>query len=92
MTIPMLARYEKAHTILSRYGHTIKSKRGENNHIIRNDTVYPHWVSQADGSESNCFWYRRETTAGKEYRMVDINAENNAPAFDHLTGIVAKAA
>ena len=45
MSLSMLTRYERARSILVRYGHMLKPKCGENDHIIRNDTVYPHWIS-----------------------------------------------
>ena len=84
MSLSMLTRYERARSILVRYGHMLKPKCGENDHIIRNDTVYPHWISHPDGSESGYFWYRRETAKGKEYCLVDIEAKNSFPAFDHV--------
>ncbi|ETN91610.1 Prolyl tripeptidyl peptidase precursor [Gammaproteobacteria bacterium MOLA455] len=76
MSTPMLTRYEQAHRIL-------KSKK--NNDIVRNDTVYPHWINNdADGSGSDYFWYQKQTAAGKEFRWVDVRAETNEPAFDHV--------
>ncbi|ETN92763.1 Prolyl tripeptidyl peptidase precursor [Gammaproteobacteria bacterium MOLA455] len=74
MSTPMLTRYEQAHRIL-------KGKR--NNDIVRNDTVYSHWSSDADGSGSEYFWYQKQTATGKEFRWVDVSAATNEPAFDH---------
>ena len=74
MNTPMLTRYEQAHALL-------KSRRS--NDLVRNDTVCPHWISYADGSDSDCFWYQKQTAAGKEFRLLDISAESNKPAFDH---------
>ena len=70
----MLARYERAHTI----------KKGKNNNqLARNDTVFPHWITYADNTDSHYFWYRRITATGKEYRLVDSVTASNEPAFDH---------
>ena len=74
MSTPMLTRYEQAHRIL---------KGKKNNDIVRNDTVHPHWINYADGSDSDYFWYQKQTAAGKEFRWVDVGAETNEPAFDH---------
>ena len=74
MNTPMLTRYEQAHRIL---------KGKKTNTIVRNDTVYPHWINDADGSGSDYFWYQKQTAAGKEFRWVDVSAETNEPAFDH---------
>ena len=74
MNTPMLTRYEQAHRIL---------KGKKNNDIVRNDTVHPHWINYADGSDSDYFWYQKQTAAGKEFRWVDVGAETNEPAFDH---------
>ena len=74
MNSPILARYEQAHRLL-------KSKR--TNSVVRNDTVYPHWVSFTDGSDNNYFWYQKQTAGGKEFRWVDVSGETNEPAFDH---------
>ena len=46
MSTPMLTRYEQAHRIL---------KGKKNNDIVRNDTVHPHWINYADGSDSDYF-------------------------------------
>ena len=68
----LLARYEIAHTI----------KKGKaNNQLVRNDTVFPHWITYADNTDSHYFWYRRITATGKEYRLVDSVTASNEPAF-----------
>tara|TARA_B110000090_G_C13384806_1_gene447291 strand:- start:439 stop:2946 length:2508 start_codon:yes stop_codon:yes gene_type:complete len=71
----MLKRYEQAQTL--HQGTPI------NNRLVRNDTVYPHWIPYTDQSISNYFWYRRQTVEGKEYRLVDADAASNTLAFDH---------
>ena len=70
----MLSRYEQAHTLM---------KGERTNEIVRNDTVFPYWVSCVDKSDSHSLWYIRETIEGKEYRLVDIKSASNALAFDH---------
>ena len=49
MTKTLLDRYEMAHTI---------KKGRSDNQFVRNDTVYPHWITYADGTDSPCCWYR----------------------------------
>lgn len=70
----LLARYEQAHTI----------KKGRTDgQLVRNDTVFPHWITYANNTDSHYFWYRRITATGKEYRLVDSVTASNEPAFDH---------
>jgi dienelactone hydrolase len=45
---------------------------------VRNTRVVPHWV---DGASA--FWYERETSAGREYRLVTPHDGKNELAFDH---------
>jgi len=71
----MLERYEQAQILLQ--GSPASNK------LIRNDTVFPHWIRCTDQSMSNCFWYRRQTVEGKEFRFVDADAASNVLAFDH---------
>ena len=75
MNKTMLERYEYAQTLLQGLPNS--------NSLIRNDTVFPHWIPYTDQSMSNCFWYRRQTVEGKEYRLVDADAASNTLAFDH---------
>lgn len=70
----ILARYMSAQSIMSGY---------LTNRLVLNDAVFPHWIIRNDGSDSYCFWYRKETTFGKEIRLVDARARTNITAFDH---------
>ena len=74
MNKSMLERYEEAHTLM---------KGVLTNKVVRNDTIFPHWISYADGTDSHCLWYQKETATGKEYRFVDIKSGSNSLAFDH---------
>ncbi len=46
--------------------------------IAINTGLFPHWIE-----DSACFWYEHETPTGCEYRLVDVKARTNEPAFDH---------
>ena len=59
------------------------------NKLVRNDTVFPHWISFKGQPERQCFWYQRQTKEGREYRFVDVDCHTNVPAFDHGTMAVA---
>ena len=48
------------------------------NKIILNATLIPHWIGDTD-----LFWYRRQTKAGVEFRLVNANESTNQEAFDH---------
>ena len=71
-------------TLLERYelAHTIKKGRTDNQ-LVRNDTLYPHWMTYADGADSHYCWYRRMTATGREYRLLDAVTSSNELAFDH---------
>ena len=47
---------------------------------VNNACLYPVWIGN-----SECFFYDRILTTGKEYRLVDANAKTNMLAFDHQT-------
>ncbi|MDB9724471.1 S9 family peptidase [bacterium] len=70
----LLERYEQAQTLM---------KGSFTDKLVRNDTVFPHWIRYDDRSDSGSFWYRRQTAEGKSYRLVDVDAASNIPAFDH---------
>lgn len=74
MNRTMIERYEQAQTVM---------QSGYTNKLVRNDTVFPHWINYGDQSDSNCFWYQRQTVEGKEYRFVNVEAASNTLAFDH---------
>ena len=65
----MEARYEKAQSLIQ----GIWTKE-----IAFNTTLFPVWIG-----ESDCFWYERQSREGREYRLVNANAETNNIAFDH---------
>lgn len=67
----ILLRYERAQCL--EQGILTKS-------IVRNVQVCPHWVGGG-----KYFWYERQKENGQEYRLVDIEAEKNVLAFDHVT-------
>lgn len=46
--------------------------------LVLNDAVLSCWIEN-----SACFWYIKETQAGKEYRLVDAAKGVNGLAFDH---------
>lgn len=60
--------------------------------LVRNPFVQPSWIGKTD-----TFWYRRDTDAGHDYRIVDAANGQSRPAFDHaklsdaLTRLGAKA-
>ena len=81
MNKTMLERYEKAQTLMQGI---------LTNKLVRNDAVFPHWISCTDQSDADrFFWYRRQTVEGKEYRLVDTDTASNTRAFDHH--VLAKA-
>lgn len=45
--------------------------------LVRNADVFPRWLS------GGRFWYERDTSAGTEWRLVDVAARTTAPLFDH---------
>ncbi|MDB9952698.1 S9 family peptidase [Porticoccaceae bacterium] len=73
----METRYQKAQSLAQ----GVCSKT-----VAYNTTLYPIWIGDSD-----CFWYERERKKGKEYRLVDANAESNHVAFDHAVFAAALA-
>ena len=69
-SVTLLAKYERAKTL---YDGILDMDK-----IALNTTIVPHWIG-----ETNCFWYRRKTWRGTEFRLVDANAGSNKEAFDH---------
>ena len=65
----LLAGYERAKTL---YEGTFDIHQ-----LILNNTLVPYWLNK------HCFWYRRRTWQGSEFRLVDAKAGTNKPAFDH---------
>jgi len=55
---------------------------------IKNAFVFPHWIGSSDD-----FWYRRETSGGAIFVVVDAATAVSHPAFDHqrMAEAVAKA-
>ena len=60
------------------------------NKLALNTTVVPYWVDE------DCFWFRRKTWQGSEFRLVNAKDGSNQAVFDHqslasaLTGLVNK--
>lgn len=52
-------------------------------HLVVNDNIDPNWI------DDNSFWYRNHTSAGHQFKFVDIRDRNIALAFDH-TKLVAQ--
>jgi len=48
------------------------------NNVARNTTLLPHWIG-----DTQTFWYRRYTSAGVEFRLVNSETRSNELAFDH---------
>ena len=71
---PVEARYQRAWQ-LEQASRPLTAKPEK---FTFNTTVYPCWIKDSD-----CFWYERETKAGKEYRLVDASAGTNSAAFNH---------
>ena len=46
--------------------------------LVINDGVFSHWIENTD-----LFWYRHDTSQGKEYRLVDALSAKTSVAFDH---------
>ena len=65
----MVARYQRAQSLMQGLFSTS---------IACNTTVIPHWIGASD-----CFWYEREYTVGREFRLVDAKLLTNEIAFDH---------
>lgn len=64
------ARYQRAALL---YKATL-----DTNHVAHNTILMPHWIEGAD-----CFWYRRKTHSGVEFRLVNAETSANLLAFDH---------
>jgi len=47
--------------------------------MVKNILVVPHWIGDQDR-----FWYKRETTRGYEFVVVDATNGARQPAFDHV--------
>ena len=65
----LLAGYERAKTLYEGAFDT--------NKLALNTTLVPYWIGD------DCFWYRRKTWQGSEFRLVDAKAGSNQAAFDH---------
>ena len=46
--------------------------------VAFNTVIVPHWIAN-----TNCFWYRRKTKNGVQFRIVEAKAITNKEAFDH---------
>ena len=69
----MEARYHRARRLAR---HVIAPDK--HNKITFNTLINPYWIAASDD-----FYYLRESSAGKQYRLVNAAAANNEPAFDH---------
>ena len=64
----MIERYERAKALWS----------GDLTSAIPNTTLFPVWIE-----ESHSFWYEKQLTGGKEFRLVDAEKATNELAFNH---------
>lgn len=64
--------------VLDRYKLAGQLHKGDK--LVRNDTVLTNWIV-----DSPCLWYKRATSNGMEFRLVDPVAASNEPAFEHET-------
>lgn len=46
--------------------------------LVLNSAVFPTWIEDSD-----LFWYERELSSGKQYRLVNASQCTNELAFDH---------
>jgi len=67
------AKYQRARRLAR---HSILPNK--DNKLTFNSLLNPHWIT-----ESECFWYERESKSGKQYRLVNAAATKNEPAFNH---------
>lgn len=51
--------------------------------LVFNLALEPHWIKQ-DDEETDRFWYRRETSDGATFMLVDPARGTVEPAFDHV--------
>ena len=72
-------------TMTANYEHAQHLMKGiHTDEVVRNDTVFPHWILDKDGKESNYFWYQKKIgREGSEYHLVDIKNKSNSIAFNH---------
>ena len=45
--------------------------------VVLNTSLTPHWIND------DCFWYRRQTRIGDQFRCVNAKLASNQPAFNH---------
>ena len=64
------AAYERAQLFLQ--------AKGDLSKVVRNSTLVPHWIG-----DTEYFWYRRQTEAGVQFRLVNAKLASNQEAFDH---------
>ena len=78
-------RYRRAESFLL----NIFSPNCPEHNLVMNTMIVPTWITDSD-----CFWYERETREGKSFRLVDALAKTNIAAFDHtmLARALSKAA
>ena len=58
-TIDIKSRYQRAKSLIR--GGDLGSKT-----VAFNTTIHPQWMGDTD-----CFWYRRETRTGQDFRVID---------------------
>ena len=76
----MMNNSQTDNPLKSAYQHAARFQNALNDMstIAKNTTLAPHWIGKSD-----CFWYRRETQVGVEFRLVNAKEATNQVAFDH---------
>jgi dipeptidyl aminopeptidase/acylaminoacyl peptidase len=70
----------QADEILTRYESAKTLSQGMFKSVVPNSLLFPVWIK-----ETNSFWYERQLTEGKEFRLVNAEAASNELAFSHET-------
>ena len=72
----MLSCYERAKSL----------SQGILKFAVPNALLLPVWIK-----ETNSFWYERQLSNGKEFRLVNADIVSNEPAFNHEALAIALA-
>ena len=72
MTSSLEANYSDARRLIQ---HVVAANPKDK--LAFNTAINCHWL------DAKTFWYERETSQGKEYRLVDCSAASESAAFDH---------
>ncbi|MDC0000212.1 S9 family peptidase [Porticoccaceae bacterium] len=73
-----LSTVRQTEEIQSRYERAKSLSRGMFDPSVPNTLLFPVWIK-----ESNTFWYERQLSDGKEFRLVNAETASNELAFNH---------